>query len=82
VGDPTELYERKTPPRRPVEIPAALEDEAILPIPLLAKLSGWGYPGFLAAAKAGVFGELYQLGNGFGLKRGAWKRGMATRVVK
>lgn len=76
------IYERKTPSRRPVEIPANLEDEAIKPIPLLAQMSGDSYPTFLADAKAGRYGALYQLGRRFGLKFGDWKRGMATRVVK
>ena len=77
------IYQGKTPPRRQVEIPPALEDESIKKIKLLAEMSGESYPRFLAEAKAGVYGELYQLGkNIFGLKYGNWKRAMAARIVK
>ena len=77
------IYEGTTPRRRQQEIPPELVDESIKPIPLLAKMSGKGYPRLLAEAKAGLYGELYQLGkNSFGLKFGNWKRGMAARIVK
>jgi hypothetical protein len=76
------IYHRQGPVRRKPEIPANLEDDAIKPIPLLARMSHSGYPKFLAEAKAGLYGELYAVGNGYGLKYGNWKRGMAARVVK
>jgi len=77
------LYERKTPRRRQVALPPDLEDESIKKLPLLARMSGKSYPTFLAEAKAGAYGELYQLGkNIFGLKFGNWKRGMAAQTVK
>ena len=77
------LYQRKTAPRREIALPPDLEDESIKKIPLLAKMSGKSYPTFLAEAKAGAYGELYQLGkNIFGLKFGNWKRGMAAQTVK
>jgi hypothetical protein len=76
------LYQRIGPPRRRVAIPSEFQDEAIQKIPLLARMSGDSYPTFLADAKAGKYGELYQLGKGFGLKLGNFKRGMAARVIK
>jgi hypothetical protein len=77
------IYKGVTPRRAKPTIPAEIEDESIKKIKLLAEMSGESYPRFLAEAKAGMYGELYQLGkNIFGLKYGNWKRGMAARVVK
>jgi hypothetical protein len=77
------VYQGKHPPRRRPEIPADLADERILKLPLAAKLAGRGYPRFLAEAKAGMWGELYQIGRtSFGVKFGNLKRGMAASVIK
>jgi hypothetical protein len=76
------IYKPKGKPRRWPVIPNNLEDESIKPLPLLARMSGGGYPRFLREAKEGLYGELYKLGNGYGLKYGDWKRGMAARVIK
>ena len=76
-------YQGVTPRRAKPTIPAEIEDESIKKIKLLAEMSGESYPRFLAEAKAGTYGELYQLGkNSLGLKYGNWKRAMAARVVK
>ena len=80
-GTRQKLYQGSGPPRRKPAIPPNLEDESIKPIPLLSRMSGDSYPTFLADAKAGRYGELYRLANGFGLKFGNWKRGMAARVI-
>ena len=45
-------------------------------------MSGDSYRTFLKDAKRGRYGPLYDLGNGFGLNFGNWKRGMAARIVK
>lgn len=76
------IYKGITPRRAKPPIPPDLEDESIKPIPLLASMSGDSYRTFLADAKSGRYGELYQLANGFGLNFGNWKRGMAARIVK
>jgi hypothetical protein len=76
------VYRGVTPPRRKPPIPPDLEDESIKPIPLLARMSGDSYRTFLADAKAGRYGPLYELANGYGLNFGNWKRAMAARVIK
>ena len=82
-GAKRRVYKSPVPPRRKPEIPDALADEQILKLPLAARLTGRGYPRFLAEAKAGVWGELYQLGkNIFGVKLGNIKRGMAAAQIK
>jgi len=76
------LYQGHTPRRKP-EIPVSLADEQILKLPLAAKLTGRGYPRFLAEAKAGVWGELFQLGkNIFGVKLGNIKRSLTAAQIK
>ena len=75
-------YQGVTPRRAKPTIPAEIEDHSIKPIPLLAKMSGDSYRTFLKDAKRGRYGPLYDLGNGFGLNFGNWKRGMAARIVK
>jgi hypothetical protein len=64
-------------------IPSDLEDERILGLPLLARLSNTSYPVFLERAKAGEYGPLFQTGKRtFGLRFGNWKRSMAARQVQ
>ena len=69
--------------RQATAIPSDLEDEQILGIPLLARLSNTSYPVFLERAKAGEYGPLFQTGKRtFGLRFGNWKRSMAARQVQ
>jgi hypothetical protein len=75
------LYRGTTQRKRQPEIPHDLADEAVRGIPLLARLSGDSYPTFLADAKAGRYGELYQLSRGFGLRYRNFRRGMAARII-
>ena len=76
------IYKGVTPRRAKPTIPAEIEDHSIKPIPLLARMSGDSYRTFLEDAKSGRYGPLYELGNGFGLNFGNWKRGMAAREIK
>ena len=76
------IYQGTTPRRAKPPIPAEIEDYSIKPIPLLAQMSGDSYRTFLADAKAGRYGPLYQLANGLGLNFGNWKRGTAARKVQ
>jgi hypothetical protein len=77
------LYRRTTKPTRPTHIPAEFVEECIWRLRPLAKMSGDGYPRFLADAKAGVYGPLYRIAkNCFGLKYGNWKRAMEARIIR
>ena len=69
--------------RQATAIPSDLEDEQILGIPLLARLSNTSYPVFLERAKAGEYGPLFQIGKRtFGLRLGDWKKSIAAREVQ
>jgi hypothetical protein len=69
--------------REATAIPSNLEDEQILGLKLLARLSNTSYPVFLARAKSGEYGPLFQTGKRiFGLRFGNWKRSMAARQVQ
>jgi hypothetical protein len=64
-------------------IPSNLEDEQILGLPVLARLSNTSYPVFLERAKAGEYGPLFQIGKRtFGLRLGDWKKSIAAREVQ
>jgi hypothetical protein len=77
------IYQGSTPPKVKTEIPHNLEDESIKRTRLLARMSHQSPQRFLADARTGMYGPLYQLGkNIFGLKFGLWKAGMAAREIK
>jgi hypothetical protein len=78
------LYQGVTKRKREARaIPSNLEDEQILGLPLLARLSNTSYPEFLKRAKAGEYGTLFQTGKRtFGLRFGNWKQSMAARQVQ
>jgi hypothetical protein len=64
-------------------VPPDLENERILGLPLLAKMSNRNYGEFLADAKAGVFGPLLRVNDRhWGIRLGDWKAAMAAREIK
>ena len=69
--------------REATAIPSDLEDERILGLKLLARLSNVSYEKFLSRAKDGEFGPLFKTSKRiFGLRFGDWKRSMAARQVQ
>jgi len=69
--------------RQATAIPSDLEDEQILGIPLLARLSNTSYPVFLERAKAGEYGPLVRTGERtLGLRRGDYRRSLNAREIK
>jgi hypothetical protein len=69
--------------RESTAIPGDLEDERILGLPVLARLTNKSYGEFLARAKAGEYGPLIRIGDRtYGLRLGTWKAAMAAREIQ
>jgi hypothetical protein len=76
------IYEGTSPRRTKPIIPPELEDQSIKPTRLLAAMQGESHWRFMIDARAGLYGELYPLGRGHGLKFGKWKAGRDARAIK
>jgi hypothetical protein len=69
--------------REATAIPSDLEDQRILGLKVLARLSNTSYGVFLSRAKSGEYGSLIQTGERtFGLRLGDWKRSIAAREIQ